>query len=894
MACAQGQWTSLSGEWRFALDPKDIGLAQDWQRRTLEDTIRLPGTTDEARKGPLNTASETARLTRLYPYIGAAWYQRNLEVPESWVGRRIVLELERTKKSRVWIGDRYVGAQDSLTTAHRYTLSPLAAGTHRLTIRISNHDLPPLGDASQITEHTQTNWNGIVGRIGVMLTDVVWIDSVRVEGSAARRTMKVQAGLGNLTGETATGRLQIDNVPVEFEMAGASMTVEKEIPLPAATGVWDEFRPALHRIMVTLEAATGTRRHLGRQALTTGVRDFESRDGRLWINGRTVFLRGRTDTCVFPITGYAPMDEESWRRVFRVAKEYGLNHVRFHSWCPPEAAFRAADELGIYLQPELPNWMAFGRPEHGEYLKAEGERILRAYGHHPSFVMFTLGNEMGGRQETMQALVDHFRKLDGRRLYAQGSNNWFPQPGATDDFWVTFRAGKASVRGSFATVNMPLGHIQTGPANTLRDYREAITGARVPVVSHEIGEYQVAPVLDEIPEYTGVLRARNFEVFRERMAEAGLLRQSEEFVEASGALAVRCYREEIEAALRTPGFGGFQLLDLMDFPGQGTALVGILDAFMNPKGLIPAERWREFCSATVPLARLPKYVWTQGETFTAEAELAHYGPETLAVAKPAWTLKTADGATVAEGRLPETAAPAGGLARLGTVKAALAAVKAPARVRLELRLDGTPWKNGYDIWVYPDRAEAEPGSVVVARVFDEAARGALAKGLRVLLLPEPGKLTGGVPGMFTPDFWNYGMFRQAAERGKHPVSPGTLGLLIDASHEAFAQFPTDTHADWQWFDLAQNSRSLRLTGAAAAVRPLVQVIDNYERAWKLAMIWEVRVGPGRLLVCTADLPALKARPEAGQLLASLLAYMNSGEFAPEVTLDEAQVAAILN
>ena len=104
-----------------------------------------------------------------------------------------------------------------------------------------------------------------------------------------------------------------------------------------------------------------------------------------------------------------------------------------------------------------------------------------------------------------------------------------------------------------------------------------------------------------------------------------MLDQAHDFFKASGALAVVCYREDIEAALRTPEFGGFQLLDIQDFPGQGTALVGILNVFMENKGMIEPEQWRGFCSETVPLFRMEKYVWTNDETLTGKVQIAHYG-----------------------------------------------------------------------------------------------------------------------------------------------------------------------------------------------------------------------------------------------------------------------------
>ena len=419
----------------------------------------------------------------------------------------------------------------------------------------------------------------------------------------------------------------------------------------------------------------GSSNHLEHTARTVfGLREFKTKGTQFTINGRTTFLRGKHDACVFPLTGHPPMDVDAWRQYFRTCKSYGINHVRFHTWCPPEAAFAAADDLGVYLQPELPNWSAFRR-QIANTIATCGRRpsgSCKRYGNHPSFVMLSLGNEMGGDAAAMAKLVKHLHDIDPRHLYAQGSNNFFWNPilAPGDDYWTTVRTSVdhglvKSVRGSFATVDAPLGHVQTGPADTMTDYRRAIAGVPIPVIGHEVGQYKVFPDFREMAKYTGVLRARNLEIFRENLRAKGMLDQAEQFQQASGALAVLCYREEIEAALRTPGFGGFQLLDLQDFPGQGTALVGILDAFMDSKGLIEPKAWREFCSEVVPLVRMKKYAWTSGETFTAGVEVANYGPADLRRVVPAWSLTDSQARTVASGELPAIDVAQGSVLRRG-------------------------------------------------------------------------------------------------------------------------------------------------------------------------------------------------------------------------------------
>ncbi len=904
-AAAVDGWVNLAGQWRFALDPNNAGLKEEWFLKSLDDTVQLPGTTDKNRKGPPSNDHQTAHLTRLYPFVGSAWYQQDIVIPPDWTHKRVVLFLERTKNSRFWVDGNCLGSQNSLVVPHVYMLGAPSPGRHQLTLRINNSEYPPIGDAHQISDHTQTNWNGVIGKIGLLVTDPVYIDDVQIYPDRPARKVRVRVEVGNITGLRANGTLTIsaagedakpqgEPVSISFPVADKRAIVEVNCALGDTARCWDEFSPVLYKLTVSLNGSAADLKLSDRREINFGLRDFTAAGSTQFrVNGKTTFLRGKHDACVFPLTGFSPMTVDGWLKVFNIAKSYGINHYRFHTWCPPEAAFVAADQLGIYMEPELPNWAAFGDPNHDDFCRAEGERILRTFGNHPSFVMLALGNELAGKQELMATFVRHFRETDPRHLYAQGTNNWFGMVDPNDDFWVSWQVRWQKIRGSYAAVDVPLGHIQIGPPTTTKDYTREIAGITVPVISTEIGQYQIYPDYREIDKYTGVLRARNLEAFRDRLKRHGMLDQAEDFRRASGALSVICYKEDIEAALRTRGFGGFQLLDLQDFPGQGTALVGILDAFMDSKGLITPAKWREFCSETVPLVLMSKFTWTNNETFTAKAKVANYGQSDITDVVGIWTLNDSNGRTVTSGRLPAQNIPQGSLVSLGDVNIPLKDFLSPAKLELKLALDGTGFTNSYDIWVYPDVVDTAAGKVVVSRKLDDAARKALASGQSVLLLPEPNDLNNSIEGAFAPDFWNYGMFKKIAEERKMPVAPGTLGILCDPNHPAFAGFPTDFHTNWQWFNLLRNSRSMILDAMPTGFRPLVQIIDNCERAQKLAAIFEVKVGEGKLLVCSINLPALQDKPEARQLLHSLLKYMNSDRFAPATAVDDATLQRIL-
>ena len=873
---------SLAGPWRVCLDPArpDDAPPPD---AAFDAIIALPATTETAGLGPLNPDHRADRLTAVRRIEGPVWYQRDFTVPDAWRGREVQLLLERTKWCRVWLDGRLVGENALLCVPHEHALGVLAPGPHRLTLLVDNRRKPAPGDNHQTSEHTQGNWNGVPGAIGLRATGALRIGHVAVTPDVSARAFHLTVQLGHAGQVPLAGTVAITCGDARVA-APAAAEVKLTLPLGAGAALWDEFSPALHRLAVTLESPHGT----DERVVTTGLREFNRAGTQFAINGRVAFLRGEVNCGVFPLTGHPPMDVAGWRKYFTVLREHGLNHVRFHSWTPPDAAFTAADELGFYVATELPFWGEW-TPAIAQALAPEGEAILRACGHHPSFVLLTLGNEHRGDRTARAGLVARLRALDPSRLYAEGANNDLEKPSLApaDDCWITARLPAAdgsgrhlNVRGAHATPDRADGHLQTGPGGTRTDYRAAIGVSPLPVVSHEIGQYSCYPRYTEIDRYTGVFAAHNLVRFRARAAAAGLLPRADAFARASAALAALCYREEIEAALRTPGFAGFELLGLQDFPGQGTALVGLLDAFLESKNALAPAEFRRFCAPHVLLARFDRHTWTAGETFTADLELAHYGPDNFPAGEVRWSLGDAGGL------LAVPAAARGGLRPLGRLECRLPDTPRALRMDLTLTHGASGATNAYPLWVYPAAKAEVPSGVMLTRSFDAAAQSALAAGGAVLLCADAARPFPGTPGGgFTPDFWCWSMFKNI---------PGTLGLVIDATHPALADFPSEAHSNWQWFHLARAAQPVVLDGLPAEPGRVVEVIDNPERAHRLGLIFEVRAGPGRLLVCGLDLPALAPRhPEARALLASLRRYAASPAFAPAVTIPAEQLAAAL-
>jgi len=916
----------LAGTWKFRLDAEDVGVAEKWFALEFDDTVRLPGTTDENHKGIKTNEQRTDRLSRVWYWKGPAWYQRRVTIPDAWAGKRITLLLERTKNTRVWVDEAFCGWEDTLSAPQVFDVTAaMAPGEHTITVLVDNAKLPPVGPAHAVDERTQTNWNGIVGKMELRATAPVWLEDVQVYPNAMEKKARVRAVVGNITGQAASGKITVRcesynaAKPSTFKTQSVKVTAgerENFVEFTYEPGedvpLWNEFQPAMLRLTLNLEIKAGDEQFSDQRSVNFGMRDFAKKRNRLKINDRSVFLRGRTDSANYPLTGYPPMDKAGWLRLLSITKSWGINHYRFHSWCPPEAAFEAADELGVYFQAEIPNKRSgFRAPENKEaaihnidrldvenaetkvtlyeYAKREGELIFKAFGNHPSFVMFTLGNELG-RNQGMFDLVSHFKQIDPRRLYAQGSNNvhWNPHLAEGDDFWVTGKVEKDSrpLRGSFSLLDFTNAPIESYPPSTMFDFSESIEGIPVPMIGHETGQFQVYPDYRDIPKFTGVVRARNYEIFRERLREAGMLDQAHDFVMASGALSAICYREDIEMALRTPGMGGIQLLDIQDFPGQGTALVGMLNDFMESKGVIEPEMWRQFCRETVPLLRMKKYTWTTDETLIGRVQVAHYGPADIEDAQVTWTVTDSKGKKIAGKAFDKVTIKQGKVFEVDMFSMSLKKVAAPQKLTVTLAIEGTKYRNDYNIWVYPPEVDTgTPKDVMVTDSFQaEKTQAHLVAGGKVLLLPRLDKLPHSVPGGFQTDFWSP-MFGVAAKKRGLPLPPGTLGILCDPKSPALAEFPTDFHSNWQWWHLVKDSRPIQFDDTPDDYRPMVQVIDNFVRNSKLGLIAETKVGKGKMLICAIDLLGNKDKPEARQLLHSLLQYAGSQEFVPKDGID---------
>jgi hypothetical protein len=728
-------------------------------------------------------------------------------------------------------------------------------------------------------------------------TSKVFIDDIKIFPDLEKKIAKVIVSVRNPDNIDFKGKLTLhaqsfnsskdiklpsQNVAIVTKSGEQQVILDYKIPNPQ---IWSEFTPDLYRMSADLKEKGKV---IDNKAVDFGMREFNTKGTRFEVNGCQIFLRGTTECCIFPLTGYPPADTASWAKILRTCKDYGLNHMRFHSYCPPEAAFIAADKLGVYFHVECSSWanqgtsIGDGGPV-DKFIYEEGDRIIKEYGNHPSFCMLAYGNEPAGRNQNkfLGELITYWKAKDNRRVYTSGAgwpiipeNDYNLTPEPRIQHWAE---GLKSI-------------INSKSPQTMFDFRDFVSQYQIPSVGHEIGQWCVYPDFKEILNYTGVLKPSNFEIFRETLAENNMSSQAEDFLIASGKLQALCYKADIEAALRTPGFAGFQMLQLHDFPGQGTALVGILNPFFESKGYISSEEFRMFCSQTVPLARMEKMIYKTDEIIKADVEISHFGPHPLYNSTILCQLINSDGEAIQQQIFIKDTIAIGNCIPVGTYSFDPAGILKAQKLTLLVSIQNSTYRNKWDFWVYPIIKEIDKANVLITDKLDKNCDETLRKGGSVLLLTygKVAKDRGAQVAIgFSSIFWNTAWTNNQA--------PHTLGILCDPENPVFSEFPTEFHSNWQWWDPVTHSQAMILDGFPADLKPIIQPIDTWFENRRLALTFEGKVGKGKMIVCSIDLKDIPDdRPASKQLLLSVLNYMNSDKFNPHINIDINQVRDLMS
>jgi hypothetical protein len=903
---------SLAGKWKITIDgnfkdwPRKIGEQEKWYQSELpsnysnkllndlyfknanyklNDWINLPGSTDEAQIGITLVESEpfTIGLERKISYDGAFWVQREVTIPQNWQGKTVYFLMERLLiGSKVYWDGNYIGEDYGLGYPHKFLIdSTISVGEHTITVLINKDDLRYQQYGHHVVNGNGISWNGIVGRIELIARNSnCHINNVLIFPDISSKSIDVNLQLainkiknGKVVFSLRKKSEKSFKVLKTIKFDESNLNLKTDLSIPEPIDLWSEFSPNLYELKSEIKVGDEI---FDSQISTFGMREISTSGGNITINGNKIFVRGTLDNNVSPLKGYPDTKKEDWLRKLGIIKSYGINLIRFHTNCPPETAFEAADELGLYFQVELS-----GSPY------SELNRILDTYGNHPSFCMLSLNNEAFSHNEQTKKVILDAKEKDNRHLYTCTTHP--VKPDCVDDFYVS-AWGNYPIN-EWPNYNKIVGitwgggdnvtacRFNTISPNTTYDYRKDLKGINAPIISHEVGQWVMYPNYSEIDKYTGALRNTNYERFKKLFEINHSIELADDFAEASGKFSALLYKEEIESALRTPDFGGFELLGLRDYQGQWTAIVGVLDIFTESKGIIIPDEHRKYCNAIVPLARLEKRIFYNNEKLSFDVVIANYSFNDLRNQTPEWQLLDDDGGIIHKGKFNTCDIKKGKLTEFQKTEIGFQKINKPSKLVLKVMIPDSEIENTWDIWVYPSEKFTDKSNVkiITANQINQL-EDLLSKGEKVLLILGKSDLKDSRESCFATIFWN-SLF-------KWPQKSHTLGIYCDPKHPAFNEFPTDNHSNWQWWDIAMNANAVNLNSFSIEFEPIINVIDSYHLGNKLAYLFECKIGDGKLLVSTIDLlNNLEERPASKQLKESLLNYMGNDLFDPKVTLN---------
>lgn len=950
----------LDGTWQFLLDPADRYADALPDAGAFESPIRVPGSWEEQGYGDESPFAQIDTWTKTRQYVGAAWYRTTFDWHEAdqaiATGRGAADDRETDQAiaadqgaacwqltlkgvrwtSEAWVNGSYAGLQDSLSAPHVHSLNreALRPGTNDLLIRVDNRMRLPLADSHIHTRHTATEWGGIAGGATLSALPRLRIAQLAVtpdvEAGAFHCRVKLNgdAGLAPLADAkyALLARFRAPDGRVsEAEASCDGETVSWTCSLGSEPVLWSDANPQLYEAEFLLQHEGDI---VDRQTRRVGLRQLRAAGKQLLLNGQPVFLRGYVDCCIFPLTGYPVWDKAHYERQFRIAKSYGFNHVRLHGWNAPEPFWEAADEAGMLVQTELPHWSAHYQPRGAKppeavdaFLEAELVRIYETLNAHPSFVLFSLGNELieDNGHERLNELVRLARTLDPSRLVTDNTGfGQLPEQDREGDFFIQ----------SF-NWHKPLKTEEIALPETNRDFSALTRLTDKPVIGHEHAQFAMYVRPQEKTKYTGVLRPTWLDAIEETLQRQGLTDRIDELIEASGRHLARSLKEAMERIRRTPDAAGVQLLDIRDFPGQGHATTGLLDVFWDCKGVLDAGQALAFNGPTVVLMACERRTWYAGERLQARLSISHYGEAESLQGRLAWRLRRGED-VLAEGELPASGIRRGEVAEVGVAGWRVPASDTDASaVVLEAwwRDDGVAQgsenraiRNEWTFWTFPQvrrfaqassvwssasvlktalyGATVEPNSRFDARTYP-AERGVrlaiverlttnvlqyLTGGGSVWMLAGASELYDAVMTKYLPVFWNYLMFSEQAG--------GTMGAVV-REHPALGGFPRDGYSDWQWYHLFNGSPAICLD-AVPEILPLIEPIDNFNRAKRLAYMFEARVGSGRLFVTSLNFrdPDDWKRPESAYLFREILHYLLGEAFRPDRSITVGQLLSL--
>jgi beta-galactosidase/beta-glucuronidase len=346
----------LNGRWEFCTDPANSGLVERWYApgKHFSDSITVPGAWQAQGvgkpKGPLR-----------HQYEGVAWYRRGVTVPESWRSLSTVLRIGGAHRRTIaFVNGAEVGRHDGFSAPFAFDISPvlLPGAENEIVLRIEN---PPFSVEAAPPEQVPlyptgmlnyiANWGGVYGRVALEAAPLLRVESMLVVPDVKRRVVRFQVTLNDVpAGSPLSVRAAIPGAAPVTAVVKTAAPINLDVSVPNAR-LWTPEEPNLLTAMIELLSSG---RPIDAVEQRFGLREIETRQNVLLLNGKPLYLRGYGDDNIEVLGGFPPVSRPVLVERLQRAKNFGFNAVRCHSWVPPEEYFEVADEVGIFVMAELP------------------------------------------------------------------------------------------------------------------------------------------------------------------------------------------------------------------------------------------------------------------------------------------------------------------------------------------------------------------------------------------------------------------------------------------------------------------------------------------------------------------------------------------------------------
>jgi hypothetical protein len=877
------------------MDPKEIGEAEKWYKDAADFDMQMKVPAAWNAQG---AGTETERLFHDFP--GPAWYRRTAAVPESWKGKIIWLKFGGVHRyADVWVNGESVGSHIGYLTPFKFDISRYChTGANSIVVRVDGRqrrDVDPLIGCFDVIDAVNITWGGMYRDVELEATGQNWIEDVFVVPHLDSNVAEVRVEVGSIFSAREALLVKAEVYDQRGRRAGrresALAADSSSVSIPVSIGepmLWSPKTPYLYTAKVRL---TEGPREIDRLSTRFGMREIKVSGGRILLNGKPVFLRGYGDDCIFPNTIAPPAEQQEYYRRFKIARAYGFNYVRHHSWWPLQEYFDVADELGIMLQPEFPiayqGFYDAASPERRKLYLEQWTGIIKASRNHPSIVTWCMGNELNPQELDLAPEFYRIAKeTDPTRLVILTDGIGMPGPEDRSGGLLDFVTAQFNDGGSIGFND--------------RKYDLGDLEPRKPIVAHEMANFATLPDPAQADLFKGGIRPFWLYTYRDAAAKKGISALLPKWVDNSNKLQAVCLKTNFEAARRARWLSGYDQWLLQDY---WTGSNGALDMFYRPKGLTAAE-FRKFNSPTVLLMDCPRRNFWSGETAKISLLASRFEDEPSEDAQIRWELR--DGRKVlVSGSKRNLQVRSDGLQRLADVSVGMPKLTTARKLTLAAQLTDRNGKttNDWNLWVFPaDRLGPGESRVAVGSPVQLATLYPWAE-----KVPKEGQLprcdllisSNLVPG--SVDYLqNGGRVLLLASDEAFPVlstaykpywwlvggPSDSTGTQILRDHPAMKDVPNDGWCDLEFYNLINRSDSVVLDGLPVKADPIIRCLDTHVGLANRAFLVEFRVGRGRLLVSSLNFGAALAEgdPAGAFLLDRLIRYALGPEFQPAAVL----------